>query len=116
VNNPAGAAAVVGCHSSAHVVCIERAAGGHEVHVVVGQTVRVFLSGADLGWSGLHQTDPPLLRRNGAIGHRSGGLAASYTAIKEGHTSLRASGAPKCFKQQACPQFILVWQVRIEVT
>jgi hypothetical protein len=75
----------------------------------------VALSGSTLRWSGLRQVGPALLHRHGAVRHRAGGLAASYTAVKTGRTTLRASGAPRCAPGKACPQFILVWQVRLVV-
>jgi hypothetical protein len=46
---------------------------------------------------------------------RGGTLTASYVATKAGRAELRASGAPTCAPGQACPQFILLWQVRIVI-
>jgi hypothetical protein len=109
------AAAAVGCPPHVRAVCVDRADGGHTVPVRVGQTVRVALGGSTLRWSGLRQVGPALLHRLGAVRHAAGGLAASYVALKAGRTTLRASGAPKCAPGKACPQFILVWQVRLVV-
>jgi hypothetical protein len=115
--DPAAAAepAVPGCHPGPHVVCLGRTDGGHRVHVVVGQTVTVGLSGSSLRWSDLRQVGPHLLHQHGATIERGGTLTASYVATKAGQTALRASGAPNCPPGQACPQFILLWQVRIIV-
>jgi hypothetical protein len=104
-----------GCRPSAHVVCLERADGGHKVAVRVGQTVHVSLSGSGLRWSGLREVGPELLRRKGPVDHHNGRLTASYTAEKGGSTDLRATGAPKCSPGRACPQFIVLWQVQLAV-
>jgi hypothetical protein len=107
--------AVPGCHPGPHVVCIGRTDGGHSVHVVQGQTVTVGLAGSGLRWSDLDQVGPHLLHPHGATKERGGTLTASYVATKAGQTALRASGAPNCPAGQACPQFILLWQVRIVI-
>jgi hypothetical protein len=105
--------AVPGCHPGPHVVCIGRADGGHSVHVVQGQTVTVGLTASGLRWSDLHQVGPHLLHQHGATVLRGGTHTASYVATTAGRTALRASGAPTCAPGQACPQFILLWQVRV---
>jgi len=107
--------AVPGCDPGPHVVCIGRTDGGHSVHVHVGQTVTVGLAGSGLRWSGLHQVGRHLLRARRAAVVRGGTLTASYVATTTGRTELRASGAPNCPSGQACPQFILLWQVRIVI-
>jgi len=107
--------AVPACHPGRHVVCIGRAEGGHRVHVVVGQTVTVVLGGSGLRWSGLRQVGPDLLRQRGTTVARGGTLRASYVAKGAGLTGLRASGAPQCARGQACPQFIVLWQVRVVI-
>jgi hypothetical protein len=110
-----GASPAGDCPPHGRVVCIDRADGGHSVHVRVGQTLMVVLNGSTLRWSGLRQVGPLLLRAKGAVSHRGGGLTASYTAAKAGRTALRADGAPKCSPGKACPQFLLLWQVRVVV-
>jgi hypothetical protein len=107
--------ATIGCPPHDRGICVDRADGGRTVPVRVGQAVTVALSGATLRWSGLRQVGPALLHRNGAVRRRAGGLAASYTAVQAGRTTLRASGAPKCAPTKACPQFIVVWQVHLIV-
>jgi hypothetical protein len=108
-------AAAIACPPHVHGVCVDRADGGQTVSVRVGQSVRVTLGGSMLQWSALQQLGPLLLQRHGAVRHRAGGLAATYTAVKPGRTALRASGAPRCAPGQACPQFILVWQVHLVI-
>jgi hypothetical protein len=107
-------ASVVGCPPHGRAVCVDRADSGHTVHLRVGQTVRVALNGSTLRWSGLRQVGPRVLRFKSVVSH-AGGLTASYVAAKSGRTVLRASGAPKCSPGKACPQFIVVWQVRVVV-
>jgi hypothetical protein len=85
------------------------------VRVQVGRRIEVVLVGAGLRWSGLHEVGAPLLRRRGPVADGDGRLTATYAAVRTGRTSLRASGAPKCSPGQACPQFILLWQVTIVI-
>jgi len=106
---------VPGCHPGRHVVCLGRGDGGHSVHVALGQTVTVGLGGSALRWSGLHEVGPHLLHQRGATVVRQGALTASYLATTVGRTGLRARGAPTCARGKACPQFIVLWQVRVVV-
>ena len=80
-----------------------------------GESVVVGLGGSGLRWSDLHQVGPHLLRQRGSSVVRQGALTASYVATTAGRTSLQASGAPKCTTGEACPQFIVLWQVRVMV-
>jgi hypothetical protein len=104
-----------GCPTHGQVACVDRTDGGHTVHVRVGHTLQVTLGGPALRWSGLHQVGPVLLRRSGPIVQHNGAIAATYRAVKAGHTTLRAGGAPTCNPGRACPQFVLLWQVRVVV-
>jgi hypothetical protein len=113
--SPVGASAVGDCPPHGRVVCVDRADGGHRVHVRVGRTLMVALNGSALRWSGLEQVGPMLLRPRGPVRHGGGGLSASYTAVKAGRTMLRATGAPHCSPGKPCPQFILLWQVQVVV-
>jgi hypothetical protein len=103
------------CRATRQVVCVGRADGGHKVAVKVGQTLKVDLSGMGLRWSGLQQVGPHPLRREGNVVALQGTISASYRAKTVGQTELRASGAPVCATGQACPQFILLWQLRVAV-
>jgi len=103
------------CSSTRHLVCVDRADGGHRVDVRVGQMVRVELGGSGLEWNDLHEVGPRLLRSDGAPRLRAGGITASYLAARAGRTALQASGAPKCSPGQACPQFLLLWRVQVVV-
>jgi hypothetical protein len=109
------AAAAPGCQPGRHVVCVGRGDGGHVVHVALGQAVMVELGGSGLRWSGLRQLNPRLLQQHGTTKVRRGALSATYVAKVAGRTGLRASGAPTCARGTACPQFIVLWQVRIVV-
>ncbi len=104
-----------GCPAHGRTVCVDRADGGRTVHVRVGQVLKVALGGTELRWSGLRQVGPVLLRRSGKIVYRAGGISAFYTAVKAGHTTLTAGGAPTCASGRPCPQFLLLWQVRVVV-
>jgi hypothetical protein len=104
-----------GCPTHGLVACVDRTDGGHTVHLRVGHVLKVQLGGSALRWSGLHQVGPDLLRRSGGVVERNGGITATYRAVKAGRTTLRAGGAPKCAPGHACPQFILLWQVRVVI-
>jgi hypothetical protein len=85
------------------------------VRVQQGQTVTVGLGGSSLRWSRLRQVGPHLLHQRGSTVVRAGALSASYVATTAGRTELRAGGAPKCAPGDACPQFIVLWQVQVVV-
>jgi len=112
---PAAASAPSSCPGRGQAVCVDRADGGRTVHLRVGQRVQVVLSGATLQWSGPRLVGPHLLRLRGRATDGAGTLRASYVAVGAGRTTLEASGAPKCSPGKACPQFILLWQVRVVV-
>jgi hypothetical protein len=97
------------------VACVDRADSGQSVHLRVGQTLEVVLGGTALRWSGLHQRGPHILRQKGNVNAQGGEIAAVFTAVKAGRTTLQAGGAPKCSPGQACPMFVLLWQVRVLV-
>jgi hypothetical protein len=112
----AAAAAASGCRPSGHVVCLARADGGHRVRVRLGQEVEVRLGGSELRWSSVREVGPRLLRASGTVGRRDGTVTADYTAVAKGRTELRATGSPRCESGRACPQFIVLWQVRVVVS
>jgi hypothetical protein len=118
VGHSVGAATATsrGCRPSGHVVCLARADGGHRVRVRLGQEVEVRLGGSALRWSSVREVGPRLLRVAGAVGRRGGTVTANYAVVAKGRTELRASGAPQCKPGRACPQFIVLWQVRVVVT
>ena len=104
------------CPPGGRTVCLDRADGGHMVHVRVKQEVQVVLAGPALRWSGLQQVAPHLLRLRGRVTtDGTGSLKASYSAVRAGHTTLQATGAPRCPPGKACPQFILLWRVQVVV-
>ncbi len=114
-SGPSSASAIGGCPTHGSVACVDRSESGRSVHVRVGRTLRVVLGGNSLRWTGLHQVGPDVLRLSGAMVQRDGGITASYIASKVGHTTLQAGGAPRCERGRACPQFVLLWQVRVTV-
>jgi hypothetical protein len=113
---PSSAAVASGCPAHGRVACVDRSDGGHVLHLGVGRALRVVLAGPSLRWSGLRQSAPEVLRPSGPMVHHNGGITASYVAVKAGHGMLRAGGAPRCERGRACPQFVLLWQVRVVVS
>jgi hypothetical protein len=105
------------CPPGGRAVCVDRADGGHTVHVGVKQEVQLVLAGATLRWSGLRQLAPHVLRLRGRITtDGTGSLKASYSAVRAGRTTLQATGAPRCSPGKACPQFMLLWRVQVVVS
>jgi hypothetical protein len=112
---PSSGASSGACRPGARAVCLTRSAGGRTVKVGVGWTIGVDLQTPRGAWSGPLQTGARLLRQIGAVRRESGGLVVSYRAIAPGKTALRAFERPVCAPTQACPQYILVWQVNVRV-
>ncbi|HYB24922.1 MAG TPA: hypothetical protein VED41_14055 [Solirubrobacteraceae bacterium] len=96
-------------------MCITRGDDGRTVTVGVGWTVDLDLRAQGLRWSVPAEVGPHLLRQLGAVGRAGGGVQIDYTAVAAGHTTLRATERPVCQTGRACPQFIVLWQVRIHV-
>jgi hypothetical protein len=109
---PNGAA----CRPGARTVCLTRSAGGHTIKVGIAWTIGLDLQASSSAWSGPLQTGARLLRQLGPIRREAGGLAVSYRAIAPGQTALRAFERPVCGAMQACPQYILLWQVNVRVS
>ncbi|MGA2453938.1 MAG: hypothetical protein ABSG93_10490 [Solirubrobacteraceae bacterium] len=109
---PASAACTTGKRS----VCITRSDDNRTVTVGVGWTVDVQLRSPGLTWSVPTEPGSHLLRQVGAARRDGGAAQVAYTAIASGHTELRALERPLCAAGRACPQFIVLWQVRIHVT
>ena len=103
------------CHASSNLVCIGQSDSAHTVHVRVGETVEVTLSDTSLVWSDIRQVGPHLLRVTHNVTRSVRQLRETFEAITAGHTALQATGAPHCTAGQACPQFLLLWQVQIVV-
>jgi hypothetical protein len=118
IGRPGGAAATTSsaCRPSGHVVCLTQADGGHRVPVHLGQEVEVRLGGSGLRWSQLRQTGTRPLRASRTVRHRGGTVGANYAAVAKGRTELESRGAPRCSPGQACPQFIVLWRVRVVVS
>jgi hypothetical protein len=104
------------CHGSADLVCIGQSSSNKGVTVRLGETVEVTLSDTSLKWSDLRQVGPQLLRVTQKVTRSVRQLRETYKAIAVGHTTLQATGAPKCTAGQACPQFLLLWRIQIVVT
>ena len=80
-----------------------------------GETVEVTLSATSLVWNDLHQVGPQLLRVTHQATSSVRQFRQIYEAVALGHTTLQATGAPRCKIGQACPQFLLLWRVQIVV-
>jgi hypothetical protein len=115
----ASASATTGCRHDPEgrgAACISRSANGQTVRVRVGQKVEVDLSSTGLRWSGLREVGSHILRVRGALDQQAGKVSASYIALSKGRTMLQAKGAPVCAPGRPCPQFILDWQVHVDVS
>jgi hypothetical protein len=104
------------CHGSGDVVCISQSDSNRSVDVRLGQTVEVTLSDTSLTWSDLRQVGPQLLWVTNKVTRSARQLRETYEAIASGHTTLQATGAPRCKADQACPQFLLLWRVQVVVS
>lgn len=107
--------AVTSCHAGPEVVCLTRADGGRIVQARLGQEVGVVLSDVTLVWSNPEVVGPRLLRQTGSVTRSPSQLTGWYKAVGIGRTSLRATATPRCTAGQACPQFVLLWQVQLTI-
>lgn len=110
------ASTVAACHAGPAMVCLTRRDGGRTVKVRLRQQIGLTLSDADLVWSNPEAVGARLLRQTSAITRGKAQLTTWYKAVKVGTTSLRATGTLRCTPGQACPQFVLLWQVQLAIS
>jgi hypothetical protein len=106
---------VVVCRTGAKTVCLTRVDGGRTVKVRLGEAIGLTLNNGGLVWSNPEPVGARLLRQTSAVARGGTQLTVWYQAIKVGTTSLRATATPRCTAGQACPQFVLLWQVRLAI-
>jgi hypothetical protein len=114
--SPSAFAADSTCHASSDLVCISQSDSDRSVKLRLGETVEVTLSETSLVWSDLRLVGPALLRITHKVTRSVRQLRETYEAIAVGRTILQATAGPRCKAGQACPQFLLLWQVPIVVT
>ena len=68
-----------------------------------------------LHWRGL-RTSSSVVKISNVVSGSTGGLTATVVAAEPGATTLTASGAPICVPGEACPQFVLLWTLRVVVS
>jgi hypothetical protein len=97
-------------------VCLTQSSGGRTVMVGVGWTVGLDLHTPNMIWSGPSEFGARLLRQVGPIGRSGGAVQVAYRTLAPGRTELHAFERPVCPPGEACPQFILVWEVHLRVS
>jgi hypothetical protein len=110
------ASASTACMRGARAVCITASANGQTVVVGVGWRVGVDLQGSERAWSAPVEGGADLLRQVAGVRRDGGAVQVAYTAVAPGRTDLRATERPLCRPGRMCPQFILLWQVHIQVS
>jgi hypothetical protein len=105
----------VPCQVRARTVCATAGSNGHTVAAGVGWTIEVDLHSSSGVWSTPVQVGERLLRQLGGVSRAGGGISAAYRTVAPGKTELRAFERRLCRVGRACPQFILVWELEIQV-
>jgi hypothetical protein len=82
--------------------------------VAVGTRIVVALK-SSLVWSDPTSSDTTVVVPVHQTGNK-GSVRATFAALAPGAAQLTAEGRPNCTPRQACPQFVLLWQVTINVT
>jgi hypothetical protein len=98
------------------LVCATAASNGHTIALAVGWTIEVDLHESSSIWSAPEEAGERLLRQLGGVRRAGGGVSVGYQAVAAGKTELRAFARPLCLPRRACPQFILAWKLRIQVS
>jgi hypothetical protein len=110
-----GSAGAASCHPSSSLVCVGQSDSAHSVDVRLGERLQVTFNTVSLTWSNLRQVGPPLLRVTKRPTTSAHQFTETFTPVSVGHTALQATASPRCSPNQACPEFILLWQVQIIV-
>lgn len=114
-DSPPAVLASAPCTTGARSVCITRGDDGRTVSVGVGWAVVVDLRAPESVWSVPTEVGARLLRQV-AVRRESDAVQVAYTARAPGRTELRSLQRPLCHPGRVCPQFIVLWQVRVHVS
>jgi hypothetical protein len=98
------------------LVCATAASNGDTVDVGIGWTIEVDLQASSGMWSAPEEVGERLLRQLGGLSRAGGGVSVAYRTVATGRGELRAFARPLCRPGRACPQFILAWQLHIQVS
>jgi len=102
------------CRPTHQLHCASPTDSGHTVHLRVGQRLTVTLVDPTLTFGSPRVVGRPLLRTTGTTA--PGGLTVHYLAIRAGTTRLQSTGRPRCRRGEACPQFVVLWSLRVVVS
>jgi hypothetical protein len=103
------------CAARPRAVCITRSDGDRTVSLGLGRTIVLVLATPGGNWSAPSEIGTHVLSPLGAPSRSGGGVTVIYRAAQPGTTTLRALERPVCAPGRMCPQFVLLWQVRIRV-
>ena len=85
-----------------------------------GQTVEVVLHARQAmnNWTGVRSNDSSVLTPivNPAATAARGVTLAAFKAVAPGHAQISATAAPICGRDQACPQYLIVYSVEVTIT
>ena len=107
--------ATLTCVASRYLVCIGSKDVGRRFVVARDQKVDVSLASASLAWGVVQQIGPKVLRQVGLSRSEVGYVVVNFATVKSGATTLQDTARPICVVGQACPQFIVLWRVQIDV-
>ena len=92
----------------------------HAVTLRVGQTLAVVLHARAgmTNWNGVRSSDPSVLAPivNPAASAARGVTLAAFKAIAPGKAQIDATAGPDCSPGQACPAYLIVLTIEIDVT
>jgi len=99
-------------------VVVTQADQGRTVTLGVGQTLEVRLSGGgSQQWSAPRSADVNVLEGTGSSADPTrGDAAATFVARTAGSTRVSSQARPICAAGQACPDFVRLWTITVDVT
>jgi hypothetical protein len=114
------AAGTVTAPVPAKTVILTNSSNGSTVLASIGDLIVVELSGGPLRWSEAQaepttSATPPVLVRVSGSTSANGSSTTTFRVANHGTARIDATGTPICSPTQACPQFVLLWQVTVVV-
>ncbi len=113
-----GGSAPGGTSGGSAPVVVTQADQGWTVTMTVGQTLEVHLSGGrSQQWSVPRAADTGVLEGTASSADpTSGGASATFVARTAGSTRVSSQARPICTAGQACPDFVRLWTITVDVT
>ena len=104
------------CTSTARSRCVTAAARGGTVSVGLGGRLTLMLAAPRRTFTIPSGQGGRALQQLGQVRRSDGAASVAYRAVRVGSVQLRALERPRCRAGAVCPQFVVLWTLRVRVS